>query len=110
MILEFEEPSGGQLLTDAVRAFPPELSQRSNIYYWPLENRETNALGKPAKLHAKVAVIDDQAVLSSANLTDDAFSRNLELGALFSCRETVQRMREYFNGLCTEGVLRLWCG
>jgi phosphatidylserine/phosphatidylglycerophosphate/cardiolipin synthase-like enzyme len=35
------------------------------------------------KLHAKAAVIDKQALLSSANLTDDAFLRNLELGVLF---------------------------
>ena len=28
----------------------------------------------------KAAVIDKQALLSSANLTDDAFLRNLELG------------------------------
>ena len=62
-----------------------------------LDKRERNAHGKPGKLHAKVAVIDDQVVLSSANLTDDAFNRNLELGALFSSDEIIQRLREHFD-------------
>jgi hypothetical protein len=46
--------------------------------------RELNANGKPGKLHAKAALVDGQALISSANLTDDAFNRNLELGALLA--------------------------
>ena len=34
-------------------------------------------------------VIDKQALLSSANLTDDAFLRNLELGVLFTRPEQI---------------------
>jgi phosphatidylserine/phosphatidylglycerophosphate/cardiolipin synthase-like enzyme len=107
LILEFEESSEGQLSMDALTAFPAKLCQKAKIYYWPLENRERNALGRPGKLHAKVAVIDDQAVLSSANLTDDAFNRNLEIGTLLS-GEIIHRLREHFNSLCTDGTLRLW--
>jgi len=108
LILEFEEASAGQLSMDALKAFPAALCQRAKIYYWPLEKRERNALGHPGKLHAKVAVIDDQAVLSSANLTDDAFNRNLELGALLCNGEIIQRLRGHFDSLCAEGTLRLW--
>ncbi len=57
--------------------------RRLRSFYWPVEKRELNQFGKPGKLHAKAAVIDKQALLSSANLTDDAFLRNLELGVLF---------------------------
>jgi phosphatidylserine/phosphatidylglycerophosphate/cardiolipin synthase-like enzyme len=74
LILEFEESSQWQLSMDAVNAFPEIVRRRSQIYYWPLDKRERNSAGGPGKLHAKVAVIDDRAVLSSANLTDDAFS------------------------------------
>jgi cardiolipin synthase len=108
LILEFEETSGGQLSMDALKAFPATLSQQAKIFYWPLDKRERNALGHPGKLHAKVAVIDDQAVLSSANLTDDAFTRNLELGTLISSGEFIQRLREHFDNLCAEGALRSW--
>ena len=108
LILEFEETSQGQLSTDALQAFPELVRQRSEIYYWPLDKRERNSSGRPGKLHAKVAVIDDLAILSSANLTDDAFSRNCELGILFSNPQILERTRGHFDGLCADGTLQLW--
>ena len=84
------------------------IRQGAQVYYWPLEKRERNAHGKPGKLHAKVAVIDDQAVLSSANLTDDAFNRNFELGSLLAGDQILQRLRGHFEGLCADGTLKLW--
>jgi phosphatidylserine/phosphatidylglycerophosphate/cardiolipin synthase-like enzyme len=108
LILEFEESSQGQLSMDALNAFPEIVRLRSSIYYWPLDQRERNSSGKPGKLHAKVAVIDDQAVLSSANLTDDAFSRNCELGILFSDGQILERIRWHFDSLCADGTLKLW--
>jgi phosphatidylserine/phosphatidylglycerophosphate/cardiolipin synthase-like enzyme len=78
----------------ALNAFPEVICKHAQIYYWPLDKRELNASGKPGKLHAKVAVVDDQAVFSSANLTDDAFTRNLELGTLF----LTQRFFNAFEG------------
>lgn len=108
LILEFEETSQGQLSMDALNAFPDIIRQRGEIYYWPLDKRERNAHGKPGKLHAKVAIIDDQVVLSSANLTDDGFNRNLELGALFYSSDIRQRLREHFDGLCVNGTLKLF--
>ena len=108
LILEFEEASAGQLSMDALKAFPAALCQRAKIYYWPIDKRERNSLGHPGKLHAKLAIIDDQAVLSSANLTDDAFNRNLELGTLLSNGQIIQRLRGHFDSLCTEGTLKLW--
>ena len=108
LILEFEESSQGQLSMDALNAFPEIVRLRSDIYYWPLDKRERNSAGKPGKLHAKVALIDDQAVLSSANLTDDAFSRHCELGILFSDSQILERIRWHFDSLCADGTLKLW--
>jgi cardiolipin synthase len=107
LILEFEETSQGQLSMDAINAFPEVIRQRAQIYYWPLDKREHNAHGKPGKLHAKAAIIDDQVVLSSANLTDDAFNRNLELGTLIHSGDILHRLREHFDGLCVNGTLKL---
>src|SRR5438874_10089668 len=61
--------------------------------------RELNLFGKPGKLHAKAAVIDKQALLSSANLKDDAFLRNLELGVLFMGGDMPTKLREHFEHL-----------
>jgi phosphatidylserine/phosphatidylglycerophosphate/cardiolipin synthase-like enzyme len=105
LILEFEDASEGQLSYDALRAFPKNLINGANIYYWPANRRERNQAGRLGKLHAKTAVIDDTVVISSANLTDDAFNRNLELGARIVGREFSERMRAYFQGLIMEKVL-----
>jgi cardiolipin synthase len=82
LILEFAESSEGQLSYDAINAFPEGLIAASEIYFWPVEKRERNKAGRPGKLHAKLAIVDDVALVSSANLTDDAFNRNMELGVM----------------------------
>jgi len=106
MILEFEESSEGQLSFDALKAFPTPLIHASGIYYWPVEKRERNQAGRPGKLHAKVAIIDDIMLVSSANLTDDAFNRNLELGVMANSSEFISSAKRYFESLIAEGTLR----
>lgn len=69
LVLEFEQTSEGQLSYDALKAFPPGFIALVDVYQWPVERRERNKAGKPGKLHAKVALIDDVALISSANLT-----------------------------------------
>jgi cardiolipin synthase len=109
LVLEFEETSQNQLSMDALKAFPLGLVTQAEIYFWPLGMRECNEFGRPGKLHAKAAVIDDKGLLSSANLTDDAFNRNLEIGALFSGGEIPERLRAHFEELISSGTLARWC-
>lgn len=106
LILEFEESSEGQLSFDALKAFPTSLIQASEIYHWPVEKRERNQAGRPGKLHAKVAIIDDIALVSSANLTDDAFNRNLELGVMANSPEFISFTKRYFESLIADGILK----
>jgi len=108
LVLEFGSQSHFQLSHDALKAFPVELREKAEIFYWPLEKRELNLFGKPGKLHAKAAVIDKRALLSSANLTDDAFLRNLELGALFTGGDMPTMLRQHFEHLIVSGTLSRW--
>ena len=101
LVLEFGDQSHHQLSHDALRAFPRDLQEKAEIFYWPVGKRELNLFGKPGKLHAKAAVVDKQALLSSANLTDDAFLRNLELGVLFMGGEMPAKLRQHFDHLIT---------
>ncbi len=105
LILEFEQSSEGQLSYDALKAFPTELVVVAEVYHWPVENRERNPSGRPGKLHAKVAIIDDTVIISSANLTDDAFNRNLEVGVLVRSNPFLTSTKTYLESLITEGVL-----
>jgi cardiolipin synthase A/B len=108
LILEFGVDSQFQLSHDALNAFPADLQVKAEIFYWPIEKRELNLFGKPGKLHAKAAVIDKEALLSSANLTDDAFLRNLELGVLFKGGDMPNKLREHFDHLIATGTLLRW--
>jgi cardiolipin synthase len=107
LVLEFEEASEGQLSYDAMKAFPAVLIQATQIYYWPVEKRERNLAGRPGKLHAKVAIVDDFALVSSANLTDDAFNRNMEVGLLVKNAEFLVTAKSYFESLIAAGTLSL---
>jgi cardiolipin synthase A/B len=106
LVLEFAEASEGQLRFDALKAFPPALVAGAEVYYWPVENRERNQAGKPGKLHAKLAVVDDVVLVSSANLTDDAFTRNLEVGARLTDSDVVRWARDHFGSLINDSTLK----
>lgn len=69
---------------------------------------DVHLFAQPGKLHAKAAVVDKQALLSSANLTDDAFLRNLELGVLFMGGEMPGKLRRHFDHLISAGTLLRW--
>jgi phosphatidylserine/phosphatidylglycerophosphate/cardiolipin synthase-like enzyme len=99
LVLEFEETSGGQLSKDAIDAFASLPKDKLRVCCRPIEKREKNQAGKPGKLHAKCAVVDDSALIGSANLTDDAFNRNLELGVVLRDTDTVNSLSDHFEGL-----------
>ena len=53
----------------------------------------------------KCALVDDMALIGSANLTDDAFNRNMELGLLVREPATVEALAEHFRELIRAKVL-----
>jgi len=105
LIVESEDESEGQLTQDAIAAFKDVPATRTHIYYWPLVKRERNQAGRPGKLHMKCAIIDDVALIGSANLTDDAFNRNMELGLLVREQNAVQTISEHFQELIQAEIL-----
>lgn len=106
LIFEFEQSSEGQLSYDALKAFPASLKAAAEVYHWPVENRERNQAGRPGKMHAKFAIIDDTALVSSANLTDDAFNRNLEMGVMIRDEEFIQSAKAHIDSLIRGHILQ----
>jgi phosphatidylserine/phosphatidylglycerophosphate/cardiolipin synthase-like enzyme len=59
-------------------------------------------------LHAKAMVVDDERVLvTSANFTEAALDRNIELGLLVQDRAMADSIKAHFQGLVESGGLRL---
>ena len=107
LIMEGAEESEGQLKHDATSAFTSVMAEGCNVLYWPAEFRLRNEAGKPAKLHAKCAVVDSCAVIGSANLTDDALNRNLEIGIMIRSGPIPDLVFDQFAALRRDGVLKL---
>jgi len=49
--------------------------------------------------------VDDTALVSSANLTDDAFNRNLELGVMIKSPEFLLSVKGHLDSMIAEGTL-----
>jgi len=65
-----------------------------------------NVQGKSASLHAKCLVVDNQQVfVSSANFTEAAQQRNVEIGLLLQSAVLGQRIRRFFDTLVDTGYL-----
>ena len=75
------------------------------VYYDP---RSVTATGSATSaLHAKCVVIDGrEALVTSANFTEAAQDRNIELGLLVGSRIITERVEEHFMSLIRKGLLQ----
>jgi phosphatidylserine/phosphatidylglycerophosphate/cardiolipin synthase-like enzyme len=63
-----------------------------------------------ASLHAKCVIVDGKDVfVSSANFTEAAQQRNIEIGLLIRSAEVATRVTQYFNALLSEGRIATVC-
>lgn len=75
-----------------------------NLFYDPRALSESS--DQRASLHAKCVVVDRSAALiTSANFTDAAQRKNIEMGLLVRHAPLAERVACYFEGLCASGVL-----
>jgi phosphatidylserine/phosphatidylglycerophosphate/cardiolipin synthase-like enzyme len=91
---------------DCLLALGENVASVASVYYWPHENRGKDDNGKIGILHVKCAVADGHRLfLSSANLTDYAFTINMELGLLVTGGKLPQQVEEHFDRLMATGTL-----
>lgn len=76
---------------------------RPGVFYDP---RALEADGPSGVVHAKAVVADDEIVFTtSANLTEAALDRNIELGLLVRDRALALSVTSHFRGLIDRGLL-----
>jgi phosphatidylserine/phosphatidylglycerophosphate/cardiolipin synthase-like enzyme len=79
-------------------------SSRPSVYYDP---RALETEGPAGVLHAKALVVDDEVVfVTSANLTEAALDRNIELGLLVRDRALAASVSSHFRTLIDRNLLR----
>lgn len=99
VILETPDKIAGQSEYSTLKALGHEVASCSTVYYWPQENRGRHG-EKFGILHVKCAVADGRWLfLSSANLTEYAFSINMELGVLITGGDMPKQIETNFDRL-----------
>ncbi len=77
---------------------------RPSVFYDP---RALEPEGPIGVLHAKAVVVDDEVVfVTSANLTESALDRNIEIGLLVRDRAMAASVSSHFRVLIDHGLLR----
>jgi phosphatidylserine/phosphatidylglycerophosphate/cardiolipin synthase-like enzyme len=106
VIVETPNKLEGENEYNTIRALGDGVAACSTLYYWPKEQRARDSSGKLGILHVKCVVADGQWVfLSSANLTDYAFTINMELGLLITGGDLPARIERHFDRLIDSGTL-----
>ena len=107
VIVETPEKIEGQGEYSTIKALGQEVAACSKVYFWPKENRPLSDNNKVGILHVKCAVADGEWLfLSSANLTQQAFTVNMELGMLVRGGSMPSRVEQQFERLIQTGQLQ----
>ena len=106
IVVETPDKIQGEREYDTIRALGEDVAACSTLYFWPKEHRGRDPNGKVGILHVKCVVSDGRWLfLSSANLTEYAFSINMELGVLITGGEHPLIVERQFQQLIVDGLL-----
>jgi phosphatidylserine/phosphatidylglycerophosphate/cardiolipin synthase-like enzyme len=105
VIVETRHPSTGLQAYDTLRALGARVASVATVYYWPHARRPRGEGGNTGLLHIKCVVADGSHLfLSSANLTDQAFTINMELGLLIRGGRLPGQVEHHIQQLIDQGI------
>jgi phosphatidylserine/phosphatidylglycerophosphate/cardiolipin synthase-like enzyme len=105
VIVETPHPSAGQQAYDTLRALGARVASVATVYYWPHASRPRGDGGNTGLLHIKCVVADGSHLfLSSANLTDQALTINMELGLLMRGGRLPGQVERHLQQLIDQGI------
>jgi len=107
VIVETPDKIEGEGEYSTIKALGQEVAACSTVYFWPKKNRPLGDNNKVGSLHVKCAVADGEWLfISSANLTQQAFTINMELGMLVRGGTMPSRVEQQFDRLIQNGQLK----
>ena len=106
IVVEAGDRQGTHSVQSKLAALGAAVAGRAEVYYWPAEQRPRNETEGQGVLHVKAAVADGRVLLlTSANLTENAFTLNMEMGVLVSGGGLPAQAERHFERLIDAGVL-----
>jgi phosphatidylserine/phosphatidylglycerophosphate/cardiolipin synthase-like enzyme len=106
IVVEAGEKQGTNSMRTKLAALGDAVARRAEVYYWPAELRPRNETEGQGVLHVKAAVADGRwLLLTSANLTEHAFTLNMEMGLLVTGGSLPAQTERHFERLIEARVL-----
>jgi phosphatidylserine/phosphatidylglycerophosphate/cardiolipin synthase-like enzyme len=106
IVVEAGDQQGSHTVRSKLLALGDAVARRAEVYYWPAEQRPHNEAEGQGVLHVKAAVADGRMLLlTSANLTENAFTLNMEMGVFVSGGGLPAQVERHFDRLIDAGVL-----
>lgn len=107
-VVEDHDISAGKVSFNPLPALVAPGLKPPEVYVWPIERRPTDERARHGTLHAKGLVIDERmAFVTSANLTEDALSLNMELGIALRFPAAAKEIALQLDGMVSRGELML---
>ncbi|TVK93753.1 hypothetical protein AYI83_17320 [Shewanella algae] len=105
ILLEPSTAKGGTVSFDSIAKAQSTL-KKCKVFRWRPESNNTNSQGKLGAMHAKCVVSDAQrAFITSANISNAAIERNMELGVLVKGSGVAKQVHDLLTALEATGIV-----
>ena len=107
IVMGDREVHSDQAIEQQRRQLGRSVAGRATLLQWPHDRRSRDEQGHAGMMHVKAAVADSRAAfLTSANLTEAALERNMELGVLFRGGNVPAAIDRLIDALVESGELK----
>lgn len=106
IVVEAGDRHGSHTIRSKLLALGDAVARRAEVYFWPTDQRPHGEAEGRGVLHVKAAVADGHLLLlTSANLTEHAFTLNMEMGLLVGGGVLPGQVERVFERLVEAKVL-----
>ncbi len=106
LLLETPQSSHYKIKNDPMGVFSDAFKSKASFYIWPYKNRVIPGDDQTGSLHAKFILQDDKRLfITSANLTQYAMDRNIELGIIIEDQAIISKFQDHLDALISSNVI-----
>jgi len=106
LLLETPQSSHYKITHNPMGDFSDEFKTKASFYIWPYKNRKIEGDDQTGSLHAKFILQDNQRLfITSANLTQYAMDRNIELGVIIEDQDVVEKFFHNLEMLVAKNII-----
>lgn len=106
LLLETPQSSHYKVKSDPIKHLEDDLREKACLSIWPNKNRLVEGYQQTGSLHAKFVLQDrSKLFVSSANLTQSAMDRNMELRVIIEDVMAIDKFHNHLDHLISENII-----